>query len=106
MLFVKILVAVMAILCIFISLFHFKEKGCLFNNAFLYASKKERDLMNKKPYYRQSAIVFFLLGAMFFTLEMELITEKTWIYSIFVVLFLILLIYVVISSIKIGKSDN
>ena len=34
------------------------ERGYLLNNAWIYATKKERESMNKKPYYRQSGIVF------------------------------------------------
>ena len=38
----------------------FAEKGFLFNNAYIYATKQEREKINKKPHYRQSAIVFFV----------------------------------------------
>ena len=40
----------------------FKEKGFLFNNAYLYATEEERKTMDKKPWYRQSAITFCLLS--------------------------------------------
>ena len=42
-----------------LSFFQFKEKGFLFNNAYLYASEEERKKMNKKPYYRQSGNCFY-----------------------------------------------
>ena len=45
-----------------LAVFQYREKGPLLNNSYLYASAEERRRMNKKPYYRQSAIVFFLLG--------------------------------------------
>jgi len=54
-----------AVLAFFMSIRSFREKGFLFNNAYLYASEKERETMNKKPHYRQSAIVFLLLGFVF-----------------------------------------
>ncbi|MBF4691515.1 DUF3784 domain-containing protein [Fusibacter sp. Q10-2] len=46
----------MSITAFIISYMQYKEKGFLFNNAYLYASKKERNEMNKKPHYRQSAL--------------------------------------------------
>ena len=36
----------------FMSVRSFMEKGVLFNNAYIYASKQEREKMNKKPHYR------------------------------------------------------
>ncbi len=44
---------------------HRMEKGFLLNNAYLYASQKERETMDRGPYYRQSATVLFLLSAVF-----------------------------------------
>ena len=43
----------------------FREKGFLINNAYIYASKPERERMDKKPHYHQTAIVFLLLGIIF-----------------------------------------
>ena len=54
-----------SIFLFFMSVRSFMEKGFLFNNAYIYASKQERAKMNKKPHYRQSAIVFLLLGLIF-----------------------------------------
>jgi|LSQX01.2.fsa_nt_gb hypothetical protein len=44
-----------------ISILQFLEKGFPFNNIYLSASKEERSKINKKPLYRQSAIVFLIL---------------------------------------------
>ncbi|MBQ2204058.1 MAG: DUF3784 domain-containing protein, partial [Oscillospiraceae bacterium] len=41
------------------------ERGVLLNNTWLYATKEEREKLNKKPYYRQSGTVFCLLGLLF-----------------------------------------
>ena len=40
-------------------------RGFLLNNAYIYASKEERETMNKRPYYRQTAIIFCLLSMVF-----------------------------------------
>ena len=54
----KIVVAVIpgaiAVTCFIISYLQFHEKGFLFNNAYIYTSKKERETMDKAPYYCQS----------------------------------------------------
>ncbi|MBQ7009494.1 MAG: DUF3784 domain-containing protein, partial [Ruminococcus sp.] len=34
-------------------------------NAYIWASKQERESMNKKTYYRQSAVIFLLLSLIF-----------------------------------------
>lgn len=47
------------------SYFNLKGRGFLFNNTCIYASQKVRESLNKKPYYRQSGIVFVCLGALF-----------------------------------------
>ena len=62
---VSILFAI-SLLMFILSIRSFREKGFLFNNAYLYASKEEREVMNKKPYYRQTAIVFFFFGKLIY----------------------------------------
>ena len=42
-----------SIFLFFMSVRSFMEKGFLFNNAYIYASKEEREKMNKKPHYHQ-----------------------------------------------------
>ena len=60
-----IVLSLVAIVCFVISCFQFREKGFLFNNAYIYASKQERETMDKKPYYKQSGIVFAMIGIIF-----------------------------------------
>ena len=44
-----IIMIIMAIIFAFLSFRSFREKGFLFNNAYLYATEEERKTMNKKP---------------------------------------------------------
>ena len=60
-----IILGVIAIASFIFSYLQFHEKGFLFNNAYIYATPKEREAMDKKPYYRQSAIVFLLISCIF-----------------------------------------
>ena len=84
----------------------FMEKGFLFNNAYIYASKQEREKMNKKPHYRQSAIVFLLLGIVFLLLALAVLLEAYWISFVGVAVVIITLIYAIVSSITIEKNNK
>ena len=90
----------------FMSVRSFMEKGFLFNNAYIYASKQEREKMNKKPYYRQSAIVFLLFGIVFLLLALAVLLEAYWIYFVGVAVVIITLIYAIVSSITIEKNNK
>ena len=89
-----------------VSIRSFLEKGFLFHNAYLYASKKERQTMNKKPYYRQTAVVFFLMGIVFLLLGFAIVLDAGWITYIAEAVILALLIYAIVSSIAIEKRKK
>ena len=101
----RILFAV-SVFLFFMSVRSFMEKGFLFNNAYIYASKQEREKMNKKPYYRQSAIVFLLFGIVFLLLALAVLLEAYWISFVGVAVVIITLIYAIVSSITIEKNNK
>lgn len=86
-----------------ISILSFLGKGFLLNNAYLYASKKERENMDKKPHYRQTAVVFLLISLIFLVNGLGLLLGIGWTLYIVVALVLIAVIYAVASSIAIEK---
>ena len=45
-----IIVFTLAGILLITGMMHFKEKGVLLNNAYLFASREQREIMNKKPY--------------------------------------------------------
>ena len=90
----------------FMSVRSFMEKGFLFNNAYIYASKQEREKMNKKPHYRQSAIVFLLLGLLFLLNALAVLLKANWIFYVGVAVVIITLIYAIVSSIMIEKNNK
>lgn len=91
---------ILAAVSLGISIRSFREKGFLLNNAYLWASRQERERMNKKPHYRQSAIVFALLAALFLCLAIECVLQTGWLWIAAVVLAAAALVYAVVSSIK------
>ena len=74
----------------------FREKGFLFNNAYIYASKQERETMDKKPHYRQSAIVFLLIGIIFLLNGVSVLLAAKWIFILVIVIAVIAFIYAII----------
>ncbi|MBO4235354.1 MAG: DUF3784 domain-containing protein [Firmicutes bacterium] len=84
----------------------FKEKGFLLNNAYLYATEEERKTMDKKPWYRQSAIAFALISMAFIFMGVHMITEM----KVFLILeFLAIagaVIYAIVSSIMINRREK
>lgn len=101
-----IAVALLAMGCIVISVFQLREKGVLFHNAYLFASKREREGMDKRPYYRQSGIAFALGAAIFFCLSVELIMRTGWLYVLVWMLTAAVLIYAIVSSIAISRKRS
>ncbi len=76
----SIISGILGLACAIISIFQFKEKGYLFNNAYIWASKEERDRMDKRPHYRQSGIVFALISVLCFVMAIECILLTNWLW--------------------------
>lgn len=95
---------VMAIISLIISIMSFKEKGFLVNNAYIWASKQEREMMNKKPYYRQTAVGFTMITALLFCMAVECILSTGWLWIVIGGVSFILLVYAIKSSIKMSNS--
>lgn len=94
-----VILFIVSMVAFVLSYFSFKEKGFLFNNAYIYASKKERNSMDKKPHYRQSAIVFFLISIIFLLSAIEVLLDSGWIYYIVSAVIAVTIIYAIVSSI-------
>ena len=103
---VAVVLIAVSLLVFVLSIRSFLEKGFLLNNAYLYASKKEREAMNKKPYYRQSAVVFFMIGIVFLLIGVAILLDAFWITYIADTVIVLLLIYAIASSIAIEKKKK
>lgn len=98
--------AMLMAFCIFICARQFAEKGFLFNNAYLFATKDERARMRKKPYYRQSAIVFCFLSIVFFISGLSIVIQIRKLLLLEIPLIIGAIIYVIFSSIEIEKQTK
>ena len=101
---VGIVVLLLSMACAVISVFQFRRKGFLFNNAYLYAGKREKEKMNKAPHYRQSGVVFAFLSALLLCIAAECILKTSWLGWISSALTVGVLIYAIVSSVReLGK---
>lgn len=82
----------------------FREKGFLFNNAYIYASRQEREKMDKKPHYKQSAVVFLLIGIIFLLNAVILFWHLKWGFYVVIAVLVFTLIYAIVSSIVIERK--
>ncbi|MGO5358806.1 DUF3784 domain-containing protein [Anaerofustis sp. LCP19S3_F7] len=97
------IVLILFLICLTISILQLSCKGPLLNNAYLFASKKERENMNKKPHYRQTGIVFLFLSAIFLCLLINIIFKIKILGYIRWCLILCTILYALVSSIKLYK---
>lgn len=102
---IVILAFIVAGALLIISIRSFMNRGFLFNNVFLYASKEEREKMDKKPYYRQTAIVFLLLSIVFVIIGLSVVFQDSRINLIEIPFIVAAVIYAIVSTIGIrGKK--
>ena len=98
-----VLMFIAAVLCAVASIRAFMEKGYLFNNKYIYASKQQREQMTdeeKKPYYRQTAITFLLLSAMWLFNGLYVLTKSGAFLAVTTVVAFVMFFYVIASYIK------
>ena len=82
------------------------KKGPLINNAWIYADEEQRRTMDKAPYYRQSGIVFSMIGIQFGMLAVFCLTRlHIFMYMEFAVIGLVV-IYAIVSSVMIDRKKK
>ena len=101
-----IAVLVVSALLFLVSIRSFLEKGFLLHNAYLYATPKQRETMNKKPYYRQTAVLFFLMGMVFLCIGLAILFRAGWITCVAEAVILIIVIYAIVSTVAIEKRKT
>mgnify|MGYP003302553720 CR=1 FL=1 len=95
-----ILQFIIAFVTFMISIRSFQEKGFLFHNSYIHASKEERENLDKKAYYHQTAIVFILISIIFLLNGITLLVKAYWIIYIVLAIVCAAIIYAIVSSIK------
>lgn len=82
----------------------FMQRGFLLNNAYIYATKEERKTMDKKPYYRQSAIVFCILSMAFVIIGLSVLFRNDKIGLLVIPLAIAAIVFAAVSSVRNNKS--
>ena len=98
-----VILGITAVVCFVISCLSFHEKGLLVNNAYLYATKEEREKMDKKPYYRQTGMAFALLGCIFAVNAVETVLQTDWLSVVVIGIVAVAIVYAIVSSVMIEK---
>lgn len=101
-----LLPALLALLCLVVSLRHFAHKGAPWNNTWLYASEKERQQMDTAPLYRQTGVVFALLCAVFALLALEGLLKTGWLRLLSALMAVAVLVYALVSTVRIAGAKN
>ena len=101
-----IICGALSLIPLIISIMSFMERGFLFNNAYIWASKQERESMDKKPYYRQSAIVFALLSPAFLFMALDCCFLTDWLWILSGTFSVAAVVYAVVSSRKGTDKDK
>ena len=101
-----ILFGTIAIICFVFSCLQFNGKGILFNNAYIYSSEQERETMDKKPYYKQSGVVFLLIGIIFLINTIDMILQTEWLFYLVIGIAIVAIVYAIISSVMIRKNQK
>ncbi len=83
-----------------IAYFQAKEKGPVFTNTYIYATKKEREEMDKKPEYRLAKIVFMMVGIAFLLITAGCITNWIVLFIAAVAVLVSTLVYAVVQAIR------
>ena len=101
---VKVFVFVIAGILAVISIRSFRNHGFLLNNEYFFASKEEREKMDKKPYYRQTAIVFLLLSIVFLIIGVSIIVQDSRVNLLEIPFIAGTVIYAIVSTMRINST--
>ncbi len=81
----------------------FNKKGIPINNAYYFASKKEREEKDFSPHYKQSGVIFALLGTLFLLNALNTIFTPSWYYFVYISVLVVTILYAIISYIYIVR---
>lgn len=62
--------------------------------------------MDKKPYYKQSGIVFLMIGIVFLIDAVEMILETGWLFYPVIVVAIIAIVYAIVSSVVMERNKK
>lgn len=100
------ILCMIALVSLILSIRSFCKKGFLLNNAYIFATRQERETMDWSPYYRQSGVILFLIALIFLLNAISVLCESILLSVIIAVVMIFTAIYAIASSIKIERSKT
>ena len=97
---------VLAALMVLLAVRHFKCRGYCFNNAYIWASKEERESGDFTPYYKQSGVVFLMLAVLSVIEGLYIILMLRPLIFGQIVTVEVMFCYAVSSTVRIGKENR
>ena len=101
---IGIIMFVLAGILVLLGIRSFSGRGFLLNNAYIYASEEEREKMDKKPYYRQTGIVFCLLSLVFIIIGLSVLLQNYKLELLLIPVVAGTIIYAIVSYVLISKK--
>ena len=101
---ISIVIFVIAGILILLGIRSISGRGFLLNNAYIYASEEEREKMDKKPYYRQTGIVFCLLSLVFIIIGLSVLLQNYKLELLLIPVVAGTIIYAIVSYVLISKK--
>ncbi|MBR1393125.1 MAG: DUF3784 domain-containing protein [Ruminococcus sp.] len=83
-----------------------KCKGYCFNNAYIWADKKQRETGDFTPYYKQSGIIFLMIAGLDVLNGLYVLLKTGWLLVGAAALMALTVCYAVSSSVKIEKAKK
>lgn len=87
-----------------------KKGSCSTMLIFMHQSRREkiriRNHKDKKPYYKQSGIVFVLVGTIFLINAVDVILQMGWLFCLVIGIAIVAIVYAVVSSVMIEKKNK
>jgi len=101
--FFVVLLAVSALLAL-LGIRSLRCKGYCFNNAYIYASEKEREQTDFTPYYKQTGKVLLMVSGLFLLNALRIVFKLNFLFYVSLVLIAAIIAYAILSSIMIEKN--
>lgn len=91
---------VLTAVSLMITVVSFLKRGFVFHNAYIWASRAERETMDKRPFYRQSGIAFGLVTIALGFMALGCIMGTLWPLIITAAACVAVLVYAIMISVK------
>ena len=99
MIFIIMIPFIIAGVCFVAAVLQFLNIGFPINTAYIFSPKIVREAMDKKPYFRQSAIALILIGCAFLFMGLDIMHQESGLYMLLLLASIAaIVIYLIVSN--------